>query len=164
MASAADRATRMEARTVRVRRVLDATREEIFEAFTVPEAIVEWWGPPGNTSRWAEIDLRPGGAFRIHMSNDDGSYEGSIAGTYLEVSPPTRLVMEMVEHCDGAPEIFDAKAMRPTVVTVDLTDLGDGRTEIVLTHEGFDDAAAADAHEQGWGGALDKLAAFAGVA
>lgn len=161
MASAANRTPRVEAGTVRVRRVLDATCEEVFEAFTVPEAIVQWWGPPGNVTEWAEVDLRPGGAFRIHMSNDDGSYEGSISGTYLEISPPARLVMEMVEHCDGAPEIFDAKAMKPTVVTVELTDLGDGRTEIVLTHEGFENPAAAGAHEQGWGGALDKLAAFA---
>ena len=161
MASAADRAMRAATKTVCVRRVLDATREEIFEAFTVPEVIVEWWGPPGNVTEWAEVDLRPGGAFRMHMKNDDIPYEGSVAGTYLEVTPPSRLVMEMVEHCDGAPEIFDAKAMLPTIVTVELTDLGGGRTEIVLTHEGFDDTAAADAHEQGWGGALDKLAAFA---
>ena len=161
MAIAADRLTNAEALTVQVRRVLDATREEVFDAFTVPEDIVQWWGPPGNVTEWAEVDLRPGGAFRIHMRVDDIAYEGSVAGKFLEISPPARLVMEMIEHCDGAPEIFDAKTMRPTIVTIELTDLGGGRTEIVLTHEGFDDGAAADAHEQGWGGALDKLAAFA---
>lgn len=142
---------------VRVQRTYTASREEIFDAFTVPEMLVQWWGPPGNVTKWAEIDLRPGGQFHIHMSGEDGSYESAIAGTYLEVSRPSRLVMEMTEHCNGAPEIFDATKLAPTIVTIDLKDLGGGQTELTLVHRGFDDPVVADAHQMGWDGALGKL-------
>lgn len=157
MAQAVERLAPAEANAVRVRRIFEATREEIFDAFTDPEIIVQWWGPPGNVTKWAEVDPRPGGAFRIHMSSEDGSYDGAVAGTYLEVVRPSRLVFEMTEHCGGAPEIFVASELDPTVVTIELKELGNKCTELSLTHTGFPDATVADAHRMGWAGALDKL-------
>ena len=144
-------------RQLRMTRLLDATPEEVFAAFTDPEMIVQWWGPEGYGSDWAELDLRVGGAIRIHMRDLNGDYDGIMAGSFVEIAAPHRLVFRITDHCGGAPEIFDAKAMSPTLVTIALRPVGSDRTELVLTQEGFLDVATKEAHEWGWGGSLDKL-------
>ena len=149
--------------SVRVRKTVNADPELTFAALTQPELIVAWWGPPGFTSDWAEIDLRPGGGMRIHMAASDGGYEGVLTGTYLIVDPPTRLSFQITDHCNGAPELFDAGKMPPTLVEIVLRGIGDGRTEITLTHSGFQDAVIACAHEGGWSGAFEKFAEAVGT-
>ena len=163
MANLADRVPADDAATdellsVCVRKTVNASPEPTFAALTAPELVVQWWGPPGFTSDWAEIDPRPGGAFRIHMAASDGGYEGVLSGTYLIVDPPKRLSFQVIDHCNGAPEIFDATKMAPTLVEIVLRPIDDGRTELTLTHSGFQDAVAAGAHEGGWSGAFEKLA------
>lgn len=145
--------------SVRLSRVYDATPEDIFAAFTEPERIVEWWGPAGIRTSEAAVDLTPGGEFRVTMCAEDGSYEGPMSGRYIEIDAPTRLVFEITEHCNGAPHLFDATKLPTTTVTIELRALDDGRTELTLTHTGFDNAVAAEAHTGGWGTSLEKLAA-----
>ena len=143
--------------TVHVRRVLNAPRKRVFAALTKPELVVKWWGPEGWQSDWAEIDLRPGGEFRMNLRDLNGDYDGVIIGTYLHVSPPHRLVFQITQHCNGAPELFDATKLAPTTVSIHLTDLGAGRTELLLNHSGFADAIAAQAHDSGWSSSFGKL-------
>ena len=159
MGAVADTSVAEELLTVRVRRVFDASRTRVFAALTEPDLLVRWWGPAGFSSDWAELDLRPGGRYRIHMRAEDGGYEGVLAGTYVEITAPERLVFLVTEHCNGAPEIFDASKMAPTTVTITLRDLGDGKTELELIHTGFVEAVPAQAHDGGWASSLEKLAA-----
>lgn len=142
---------------VHVVRVYDATPAEIFAAFTQPEHLVQWWGPAGFVSDKAEVDLKPGGIFSILMRAEDGSYEGTMSGHFAEIDTPTRLVLEITKHCNGAPHLFDATKMPPTTVTVELRALDDGRTELTLNQTGFTDPVAAEAHHGGWSGSLEKL-------
>ncbi len=144
--------------SVRVRKTVNASPERAFAALTEPDLVVAWWGPAGFASDWADIDPRPGGTLRIHMAATDGSYEGVLRGTYLTVEPPTRLSFRIADHCNGAPELFDAAKMAPTLVEIVLRPIDGGRTEITLTHSGFQDAVVAGAHEGGWSGAFEKLA------
>ena len=144
--------------SLRIERVYKASPARIFAALTDPDIIVKWWGPEGYGSDWAEIDLRPGGAWRVQMRSLEDDYEGVMEGTFLEVAPPHRLVFRTDKHCNGAPQIFDASAMPPTEVTIELQDLGNGETRLVLTQVGFTEALAAELHEHGWSQALDKLA------
>lgn len=149
--------------SLRLERVYAATPERIFAALTDPDILVKWWGPEGYVSDWAEVDLRPGGAWRVQMRSLEDGYEGVMEGTVLEIAPPHRLVFRTVKHCNGAPHIFDAATMPPTEVTIELQDLGNGETRLVLTQTGFTEPLAAELHEHGWSGALGKLARSVGT-
>ncbi len=140
-----------------ITRVFDATPEEIFAAFTQPAHIVQWWGPQGFATDKADVDLRPGGLFSVHMRAEDGSYEGDMSGRFLEIEAPNRLVFEITKHCNGAPHLFDATKMPPTTVTITLRPLGKGQTELALTQTGFIETVTAEAHLGGWSGSLEKL-------
>jgi uncharacterized protein YndB with AHSA1/START domain len=77
--------------TIRLTRVFDASRAQVFEAWTKPEHVVWWWDAAGERLTACEIDLRPGGNFRFVTS---GHPEMPFFGTYREITPPDRLVFE----------------------------------------------------------------------
>jgi uncharacterized protein YndB with AHSA1/START domain len=100
-------------------RVFDAARDRVFAAFTDPELIPQWWGPRDQTTIVAQMDVRPGGAWRFVIRDSDGA-ENGFRGTYREVSPPERIVQTFV--WEGLPG-------HVLVETVTLEDLG-GRTKM----------------------------------
>ena len=79
------------AHTIRMRRVFDASRAQIFEAWTKPEHVTCWWDAAGEPLTSCEIDLRPGGAFKFVTK---GHPDMPFAGIYREIAPPDRLVFE----------------------------------------------------------------------
>ena len=79
--------------TIRMTRLFDAPRAEIFEAWTRPEHVTCWWDAAGEPLTICEIDLRPGGAFKfVTRGNPDMIF----GGTYNEIAPPERLVFEAI--------------------------------------------------------------------
>ena len=59
--------------TLRLTRVVPAPRDAVFRAWTEPEALKRWWVPfPGMSVPAAEVDLRPGGRYRLTMRNSRG--------------------------------------------------------------------------------------------
>jgi len=78
-----DRATH----TIRLTRVFDASRVQIFEAWTKPEQVTCWWDAAGAPLTACEIDLRPGGAFKFVTQSHP---EMPFAGIYREITPPDR--------------------------------------------------------------------------
>jgi uncharacterized protein YndB with AHSA1/START domain len=92
------------ATTLVVRRRINATREKLFAAWTQPELLVRWWGPPGVTCPTAEIDLRVGGSYRLANQFPDGSVVW-IAGAFEVIDPPNRLTYTWkLESQNGSPE------------------------------------------------------------
>jgi uncharacterized protein YndB with AHSA1/START domain len=78
-------------REIVITRTFDAPRQLVFEAWTKPEHVAQWWDPSGAPLSVCEIDLRPNGQFRwVHQSRDD--VEHVFSGTYREISAPTRIV------------------------------------------------------------------------
>ena len=77
--------------TISFERKLPVSRAEVFDAWTKPEQIAEWWDPTGARLVTCEIDLRPGGAFRFV---NDGHHGPPFAGTYAVIERPSRLVFE----------------------------------------------------------------------
>ena len=74
-------------------RVLGVPRDVVFEAFSDPARLVQWWGPEGFTNRFSEFDLRPGGAWRFVMRGpDDAVYE--MVKEFVEVVRPERIVLQ----------------------------------------------------------------------
>lgn len=72
-------------------RVLDAPPETVYNAWTDPTQMARWWGPKNFTNPVCELDVRPGGAWRIVMRAPDGM-EYICAGVYSEVVKAERLV------------------------------------------------------------------------
>ncbi len=131
-----------------ISRVLRASRQTVFEAWTQPRHLERWSAPEGVTVTSAEVDLRVGGRYRIHMhAPDDKKFTAT--GTYKEIDPPRRLSYTWMWE-EGDHDVGE------TLVTVEFNDLG-GSTEVVLTHERFPNAEATAAHEQGWGSCLNRL-------
>ncbi len=77
-----------------ITRVFDAPRDLVFEAWTEPKHMKQWWGPRIFTNNVAEMDVRPGGAYRLVMRGDNG-VEYPITGIFREIVKPARLVMTM---------------------------------------------------------------------
>ena len=81
------------ARSIVVTRVFDAPRNLVFDAWTDAKHVGNWWGPRGFTTTTHEMDVRPGGVWRLTMHGPDGvDYQNKI--TYLEVAKPERLVYD----------------------------------------------------------------------
>ena len=76
--------------TITFRRTFAAPREDVFEAWTRPEQLAEWWDPTGTRLTECTIDLRVGGAFRFE---NDG-HGPPFVGVYRVVERPGVLVFD----------------------------------------------------------------------
>jgi uncharacterized protein YndB with AHSA1/START domain len=77
--------------TVKNTRYLAFTPEKVFDAFADPAKLVQWWGPHGFTNVVDEFDFRPGGEFRITMTNETGrAFEN--AKRFIHIDRPNRVV------------------------------------------------------------------------
>ena len=138
---------------LQVRKVIRASRQRVFDAWTRPETIRQWFGPGQIEISSADVDARIGGTYRMEMQGTcdeigNPSPRNSVSGKYLEVEPYDRLVFTWKGSWDPTEE---------TLVTVDLKDV-EGGTEILLTHERFTSTVSRDKHNHGWTGSLEKLA------
>jgi uncharacterized protein YndB with AHSA1/START domain len=125
-------------------RSIAAAPERVWSAFTDAEEYVAWvW--PAEWHSTCEIDLRVGGAFRV-ASEEKGL---SIQGTYVEIDPITRLVMNWTQT--------DREGDSRLTITIEPD--GDG-TSLVLTHDNFPDEQSRAAHEQGWTDCLERLPGY----
>lgn len=143
------------ARRLQVRRVFEAPPERLFRAWTTPEELRRWHAPGPLTCVLAEIDLRVGGRYRIHMREPDGK-EHRVGGAYRVIDPPRKLSFTWqweTKHMNND--------LRETLVTIEFLPRGKG-TELVLTHEGFATEEDRTSHESGWSAILEKLASAPG--
>jgi uncharacterized protein YndB with AHSA1/START domain len=129
-----------------LKRFFRASREAVYQAWTRPDLIKQWFAPGPMTTPLAEVDLRVGGGYRIQMRKPDGETH-TTTGVYKEIVPNQRLVFTW--GWEG-PDRFE------TLVTVEFLEK-DGGTELVLTHERFADTGSRDMHREGWEGCLASL-------
>jgi len=78
-------------REIVITRVFDAPRELVFEVWTDPKHVAQWWGPNGFTTTIHEMDVRPGGVWRHTMHGPDGK-DYPNKSTFIEVVKPERIV------------------------------------------------------------------------
>lgn len=108
---------------IEMTRDFDAPRALVWEMFTKPEHIRQWWGHNHLAVTHCEVDLRVGGKYRYVGTTPDGR-EVPFCGEHLEIVPPEKIVFT---------EIFDVDMARehPSTVTTTFTER-DGKTTMRL--------------------------------
>jgi uncharacterized protein YndB with AHSA1/START domain len=115
-------AARSNSSEITITRVYDAPLESMWEAWTVPEEVAQWWGPRGFTITTHSRDLRTGGHWHYTMHGPDGTdYENTTQ--YLEVVPQQRMVYDHGGHRERPP-LFRVTA---------LFSERDGRTQLDMS-------------------------------
>ncbi|MEZ5849592.1 MAG: SRPBCC family protein [Hyphomicrobiaceae bacterium] len=115
-------ATRHRTNVISLTRVYDAPLQAVWEAWTIPEEVAQWWGPRGFTITTHSRDLRTGGHWHYTMHGPDGTdYENTTQ--YLDVQPQERMVYDHGGHKDRPP------LFRMTVLFTER----DGRTQLDLS-------------------------------
>ena len=131
-------------------RTYHAPRQLVWDAWTDPDQLAQWWGPRGITTPRdsIELDLRPGGRIVFDMVDDATGARYPNSGTFLEVEPPARLTWSD----DGFP---DGSGKGTAIVT--FTEVVASTTTLTVHLDAdFSETVRAGA-EQGWGTQLDKL-------
>jgi uncharacterized protein YndB with AHSA1/START domain len=141
--------TRPDGYGITITRVFDASRERVWSEWTEPAAFADWFGGPESEVPLStvEMDVRPGGTWRLTMYAQPGGREMHWKGEYVEVAEPERLVFT----------VSDRPEERYELVTVVLTDLGDGRTEMFFQQRGHMSPEQYEYAKQGWGGFFDRI-------
>jgi uncharacterized protein YndB with AHSA1/START domain len=138
-------------------RLIDAPRAKLFDAWTKPELLKQWFAPLPYTTPFAEMDVRAGGANSITMRGPDG-VDMPNHGVYLEVVPNERLVFTdaFVDAWTPAEKPF------MTVILTFEDEAGKTRYTARVRHWTVEDR---EAHEKmgfhaGWGQCADQLEAL----
>jgi uncharacterized protein YndB with AHSA1/START domain len=132
---------------LRMERRFSAAPDAVFDAWTNPEVLQRWWAAgPGWETPVAEVDLRPGGRYRLTMRDPQAGAEHTVGGEYLEVQRPDRLSYTWAWE----------PAAESSRVTVDFLGDGDG-TRVELTHSDLPSDESRAQHEHGWNACFDNL-------
>jgi uncharacterized protein YndB with AHSA1/START domain len=138
-------------REINAERWFDAPRDRVWQAFTDPELIPQWWGPRETSTVVDTLELTPGGAWRFVERMEDGT-ETAFRGEFREIKEPERIVWT-----------FEWEGM-PGHVAVDAVTFTerDGGT-LVSTVSTFDsqedrDGMLESGMEKGMGESYDQLA------
>jgi uncharacterized protein YndB with AHSA1/START domain len=142
-------------------RVVDLDPALVWQAWTQPEHLTQWFTPAPWTTPEAEIDLRPGGIFRTVMAGPDGErFDG--AGCFLEIEQGRRLVWTSSLGPGYRPNDFSEGGFPFTAeITIEPVDGGTRYTARVVhaTAAHCAEHAGMRFHD-GWGAALDQLVAY----
>jgi len=136
---------------VRVSRFFAAPRDKVFRAWIVAEEFRDWWKPGNYHTSDVELDARVGGKYRVTMKAPDGKVQ-YLFGSYLEISPPERLVMTWALLGSPSDDGYEA------ILTIDFITKGEG-TEILLLHENLQKASLRN-FQAGWQIVLDQFAHY----
>ena len=131
----------MPTQTVTLHRVLRATPERIYRAFTDPDAMAKWLPPHGFTGKVHQMDPRVGGSYRMSFTNFTSGHSHSFGGKYLELQKNERLRYSAVFDDPNLPG-----EMR-TTVTIKPVSCG---VELAIVQEGIPAAIPSEACYLGW--------------
>jgi uncharacterized protein YndB with AHSA1/START domain len=152
---------------VAVTRVFDASVERVWQAWSDPDLVRQWWGPTGFTCPAANMEFQEGGTSLVCMRAPAG-YGGQNlynTWTYTRIVPMKefeyvlRFANEHGEALDpatiGLPPGIPNEVRNLNV----FRDLGDGRTELSITEYSYATEEAAQLSKLGLEQCLDKMAA-----
>jgi len=143
----------MNERTVNIVRVFDAPRALVWQAWTDPTMMAQWFGPRGFTIPLCELEVRVGGSLRIVMRGPDGN-EYPMKGVFREVVAPERLVFSNIAIDQDGNHLLEGE----TIVTFAEQA---GKTTLTLKTHAVGRVPIAKqmlaGMEAGWTQSIDKL-------
>lgn len=135
--------------SVSLHRVLKASPEKVFRAFTEPNAMASWLPPYGFVCTVHEMDATVGGNFRMSFHNFSTGNGHSFGGKYLEIKPN-----EFLKYTDK----FDDPNLPGEMTTSVLLKKVSVGTEIKIAQEGIPSMIPVEMCYLGWQESLEKLA------
>ncbi len=145
-------------------RTIDAPIDLVWQAYTDPQHLKKWFAPRPYEISELELDLQPGGIFRIRMVGPDGFDTGhGNAGCVLEVIEGKKLAWTSALGPGYRPAEMAATGCEsfPMTAVITFADAGDGKTayKAVALHK---NAADKETHEKmgfhdGWGTTATQL-------
>ena len=134
--------------TVQLHRVLSATPERVYRAFTDPDAMAKWLPPHGFTGKVHEMDARVGGRYRMSFTNFSNGQSHSFGGTYVELKPN-----ELLRYTD---RFDDPNLPGEMMTTVTLKAVSCG-VELRVVQEGIPSMIPVEQCYLGWQQSLTLL-------
>ncbi|WP_455375634.1 SRPBCC family protein [Kaarinaea lacus] len=146
--------------TVHLKHQYPFTPPHVFEAWSNPEALGQWFGPHSHKCKVEKYDFRVDGEYQIRMipvAEDtdcagDSSKDSVCAGTFVEIIPDRKIAMTFGWIENGGD-------INGTLLTIEFNETSNG-TEVTLLHERLPNKPAADAHRGGWEGTLEGLETY----
>lgn len=135
--------------TVRLHRVLRASPESVYRAFTEPEAMAKWLPPYGFICTVHHMDAKVGGHYRMSFTNFGTGHGHAFGGEYRELVPSER-----IRYTD----VFDDPALpgeMETTVTLKRVSCG---TDLSVVQEGLPEMIPVEMCYLGWQESLAQLA------
>lgn len=151
-------------RAVEFDRTFDAPVETVWQAWTDPEKLKQWWGPNDVSIPECEVDVRVGGRLYIVMEAGEGmgEYQGTrwpMEGEYTVVEPNVKLSYTAKAWTEGAEETTQIDTVTELVLSED-----NGKTKMhlkaVINKAGPDAGMAAEGMQYGYAQQFEKLVAY----
>jgi uncharacterized protein YndB with AHSA1/START domain len=142
-----------------ISRVIKASRRVIWNAWTDRASFEQWWVPAPAKCKVLEMDLRPGGSFVTHISENDGDFMPHLSACFLAIDNLERIVFTNALIGGWRPA---EQPFMTAIITLQDHPMG---TDYVA-HVMHKNNADRNMHEEmgfydGWGTCLDQLATFA---
>ena len=143
--------------TLVLRHHYDANPEQVFQAWSDPDALGEWFGPHSHKCKVEKYDFNESGEYQIRMipvgedadCAGDTTEDSVCAGKFVQIIASEKIVMTFNWIENGAD-------MGETLLTIDMS-AGNGGTDLILTHERLPNEELYEAHKGGWEGTLECL-------
>jgi uncharacterized protein YndB with AHSA1/START domain len=129
-----------------IRRQIQATRQELFDAWTDPEGMREWMCPGNIATAEVQMDLRVGGQLVIVMRGPTESFEHR--GEFTIIDRPRKLAFTWIAKSTD---------LHPTLVTVEFFEVTATESELVLTHLEIPRKEVSDQYQGGWKQIVGRL-------
>ena len=135
-----------------ITRTFDASPEVLFDAWTDPVQVAEWYGPEGFAkSDIHSFEAKKGGSYSLTMNAPDGA-KHKLVGKFKTFDRPHKLAFTWQWVEGGKNNMGGAE----TLVTVEFKSVGK-QTEMIFKHEGFANEEAKKSHDMGWTSSFNKL-------
>ena len=157
--------TEAKTRDLVVTRVYDAPVEQVWNAWSEPEQVMQWWGPEGFTSPVAEMDFREGETSLVCMRSPDGQ-DFYNTWTYQKIAPMQRIEFIMNFADEAGKRVDPVTLGLPPDLQQDVRHLitfravGQDKTEMTVTEFGYTSDQVLEISKMGLEQCLDKMGAI----
>lgn len=157
---------------LKIERIFNAPKDKVWDAWTNPKIIKQWWGPEGFTAPSIKVDLKVGGKYIYAMQGPVGSEWDKVmysAGEYKEIVPNEKMVVTDYFSDENGNKINPDKMGQEQnfpeelTVTVLFEEIDDNQSKIVIVYPKPESKEAVEAMlksgmKEGWLSSLDKMA------